>query len=378
MSILGPLLIYSPGLLMLAVFLRSYIHEPRQFRNAIYLFFTVMLLAPALLMQFGQQWMLAPLVIAIIALPVIVIGFLLINTVVVVRHEGLHLSTLLPALMAGAIVGWALLFPLAAAFNMPNFILAIAGLITVEGLWFFMTFVALLMYSTLYRVLPKRRVYDFIIIHGAGLMGEEPTPLLRGRIDKAVDLWEKQGKMGKLIASGGQGNDEVISEAEAMTRYMITKRNVPAEAILQENRSTTTMENIRFSAEIIVDCVRTFGVPQYATVRGFKRGGKFSGKLDGKFAQRLGLLGNLRGREKRRCALVTSDYHVFRACEYAHSIGLNADGVGSHTRAYYWPTAFIREFIAITKAHITPYIVIAILWAIPTAVSLLSYIFSVA
>lgn len=371
MSILGPLIVYSPGLIMLVVFLRSYFREPRQFRNAIYLFFTVMLLAPALLMQFGQQWMLAPLVIAIIALPVIVIGFLLINTVVVVRHEGLHLSTLLPALMACAIVGWALLFPLAAAFNMPNFILAIAGLITVEGLWFFMTFVALLMYSTLYRVLPKRRVYDFIIIHGAGLMGEEPTPLLRGRIDKAVDLWEKQGKMGKLIASGGQGNDEVISEAEAMTRYMITKRNVPAEAILQENRSTTTMENIRFSAEIIADYVRTFGVPQYATVRGGKRRG-------GKVWERLGWLGKKRGREKRRCALVTSDYHVFRACEYAHSIELNADGVGSHTRAYYWPTAFIREFIAITKAHITPYIVIAILWAIPTAVSLLSYIFSVA
>lgn len=374
MSILGPLLVYSPGLIMLAIFLHSYMHEPRQFRNAIYLFFAVMLLTPALLMQFGQQWMLAPLVIAIIALPVIVIGFLLINTVVVVRHEGLHLSTLLPALMAGAIVGWALLFPLAAAFNMPNFILAIAGLITVEGLWFFMTFVALLMYSTLYRVLPKKRVYDFIIIHGAGLMGEEPTPLLRGRIDKAVDLWEKQGKVGKLIASGGQGNDEVISEAEAMTRYMITKRNVPAEAILQENRSTTTMENIRFSAEIIADYVRTFGVPQYATVRG----GKLNGKQYGKVLGWLRGLGQSHDGGKRRCALVTSDYHVFRACEYAHSIGLNADGVGSHTRAYYWPTAFIREFIAVTKSHLTPYIVIVILWAIPMVVSLLPHIFSIA
>lgn len=374
MSILGPLIVYSPGLIMLVVFLRSYFREPRQFRNAIYLFFTVMLLAPALLMQFGQQWMLAPLVIAIIALPVIVIGFLLINTVIVVRHEGLHLSTLLPALMAGAIVGWALLFPLAAAFNMPNFILAIAGLITVEGLWFFMTFVALLMYSTLYRVLPKRRVYDFIIIHGAGLMGEEPTPLLRGRIDKAVDLWEKQGKVGKLIASGGQGSDEVISEAEAMTRYMISKRQVPAEAILRENRSTTTMENIQFSADLISNYVREFGVPQYATVRG----GKLSGKQYRKVLGWLRGLGQPHDGGKRRCALVTSDYHVFRACEYAHSIGLNADGVGSHTRAYYWPTAFIREFIAVTKSHLTPYIVIAILWAISMVVSLLPHIFSIA
>lgn len=374
MSILGPLIVYSPGLIMLAIFLHSYMHEPRQFRNAIYLFFTVMLLTPMLLMQFGQEWMLAPLVVAIVSAPVIVIGFLLINTVVVVRHEGLHLSTLLPALMAGAIVGWALLFPLAAALNMPNFIVALTGLVTLEGLWFFMTFVALLMYSTLYRVLPKKRVYDFIIIHGAGLMGEEPTPLLRGRIDKAVDLWEKQGKVGKLIASGGQGSDEVISEAEAMTRYMISKRQVPADAILQENRSTTTMENIQFSAGLIANYVREFGVPQYATVRG----GKLSRKQYGKVLGWLRGLGQPHDGGKRRCALVTSDYHVFRACEYAHSIGLNADGVGSHTRAYYWPTAFIREFIAVTKSHLTPYIVIAILWAIPMVVSLLPYIFSIA
>ena len=30
-------------------------------------------------------------------------------------------------------------------------------------------------------------------------------------------------------------------------------------------------------------------------------------------------------------------------------------GCGSHTRGYYWPTAFIREFIAVTKAHLWPY-----------------------
>lgn len=39
--------------------------------------------------------------------------------------------------------------------------------------------------------------------------------------------------------------------------------------------------------------------------------------------------------------------------------GLKADGVGSHTRGYYWPTAFIREFIAVTKAHLWPYCALA-------------------
>ena len=39
--------------------------------------------------------------------------------------------------------------------------------------------------------------------------------------------------------------------------------------------------------------------------------------------------------------------------------GLKADGGGSHTRGYYWPTAFIREFIAVTKAHLWPYCALA-------------------
>ena len=32
---------------------------------------------------------------------------------------------------------------------------------------------------------------------------------------------------------------------------------------------------------------------------------------------------------------------------------------GSHTRGYYWPTAFIREFIAVTKASFVPYCALA-------------------
>ena len=38
--------------------------------------------------------------------------------------------------------------------------------------------------------------------------------------------------------------------------------------------------------------------------------------------------------------------------------------MGSKTSGWYWPTAFIREFVAITKAHPSPYIGIAILWVL--------------
>ena len=64
-------------------------------------------------------------------------------------------------------------------------------------------------------------------------------------------MWEKQGKTGVFVASGGQGSDEVVSEAESMRRYLTESRHVPADAVLMEDRSTTTMENLRFSKEIM-------------------------------------------------------------------------------------------------------------------------------
>lgn len=188
-------------------------------------------------------------------------------------------------------------------------------------MWFFFSFVALLLYSWFFRKLPRKRVFDYIIIHGAGLRGEEPTPLLRGRIDKAVELWKAQGAHAILIPSGGQGSDELISEAEAMSRYL-SARGVPQDLILLEDRSTTTMENLLFVKHLL----------------------------------------DARGLGAYRCAFVTSDYHVFRTALYASKVGLKGDGIGSKTAGYYFPTAFIREFIAITKEHWLPYVIITMIW----------------
>ena len=332
----GLLILYSPAILFGVLFLCSALREPRQFRNAIWFLLFVLSLASAALMHVGQEWMLLPIVLLAVFGPIVTVLFLVANTVVVVRHEGLSVATLLPAALAAVIVGWFVLYPSLINAKAPAWLVSVASLITMEGVWFFFSFVALLAYSTLYRLLPRRRTYDFIIIHGAGLMPDgTPTPLLRGRIDKAVSLWERQGRTGRFVASGGKGSDEIVSEAESMRRYLTEVRGVPADAIIVEDRSTTTLENLRFSKEIM---------------------------------DRLGA-------GRYRCALVTSDYHVFRASEYAHTIGLKADGVGSHTRGYYWPAAFIREFIAVTRAHLWPYCAIAVLWAIPMALALVRLLF---
>ena len=46
-------------------------------------------------------------------------------------------------------------------------------------------------------------------------------------------------------------------------------------------------------------------------------------------------------------------------------------GCGSHTRGYYWPTAFIREFVAVSNAHRWPFVVIFALWLSFAAIVLL-------
>ena len=289
------------------------------------------------------------LVTLVLLTPFLTIGFLLINTIVVVRNNGFSLTSMLPFLMAGFLV---LLIASPTIVNyfdpdVRHIIVFVLGLFTLEGLWFSFTFMALLFYSWVYRLLPRRRQYDYIIIHGAGLDGPRPTPLLAGRIDKALELWNKQHQHGKFVVSGGQGADEIVSEAQAMRDYLLEK-GVLADAILMEDKSTTTWENLKNSLAVIRADRATNDSTDDANDDTDTASNDFT------------------------TAVVTSDFHVFRCAEYAHNLGIKADGIGSHTKGWYWPTAFIREFIAITKAHLWPYLVIG---GIYTLVNALNYAF---
>lgn len=335
-------LLLAPAVIPGMLFVYSFIKEPRQFRNALYLFVTLAWSSVLLVFRLNNFILGIALVLIISLMPILTIIFLLVNTVVVVRNNGFSLTSMLPFLMAGFLI-----LLIASPFIVDYFdpdvrhiIVFLLGLFTLEGLWFSFTFVALLFYSWVYRMLPRRRQYDYIIIHGAGLDGPRPTPLLAGRIDKALELWNKQHQHGKFVVSGGQGADEVISEAQAMRDYLL-KKGVPADAILMEDKSTTTWENLRNSLVEICADRATSGDTDAAN-------GDFT------------------------TAVVTSDFHVFRCAEYAHNLGIKADGVGSHTKGWYWPTAFIREFLAISKAHFWPYLVIG---GIYTLVNALNYAF---
>ena len=155
---------------------------------------------------------------------------------------------------------------------------------------------------------------DFILILGCSLRKDgTPTPLLAGRIERALTFYKKQiaetGKVPVLIPSGGQGNDERNSESEAMTQYLLAK-GVPAEHIIKEDQSRNTFENMQFSKAII----------------------------DAKS-------------KDAKVAYSTTNYHVFRSGIYARRVKMKALGMGASTKWYFWPNAAVREFVGVLKYH---------------------------
>ena len=358
-------LLLAPAVIPGVLFVYSFIKEPRQFRNALFLFAALAWSSILLVLRLNNFILGLILVILILLTPFLTIGFLLINTIVVVKNNGFSLTSMLPFLMAGFLI-LLLASPSIVNYFDPDarhVVVFLLGLFTLEGLWVSFTFVALLLYSWIYRILPRRRQYDYIIIHGAGLDGPRPTPLLAGRIDKALELWKKQHQHGKFVVSGGQGADEIVSEAQAMRDYLLEK-GVPAAAILMEDKSTTTWENLRYSLAII-NADRATGVDATSSAAVASSG-------DVTTTTASDVSGTATSSSGFTTAVVTSDFHVFRCAEYAHNLGIKADGIGSHTKGWYWPTAFIREFIAITKAHLWPYLVIG---GIYTLVNALNYAF---
>lgn len=155
---------------------------------------------------------------------------------------------------------------------------------------------------------------DYLIILGCGIRPDgTPSPLLAGRVDKAYGFDQARIAHGDapttFVPSGGQGPDEVMSEAQSMCTYLVGK-GVDRQRIILEDRSTTTRENMAYSRNVIEE-----------------HAGKDVHELSVVFS--------------------TTNYHVFRGYVCAHQAGMTVEGMGSKTRSYFWPNAFLREFIGL-------------------------------
>lgn len=150
---------------------------------------------------------------------------------------------------------------------------------------------------------------DFVIILGSKINKDGTLPpLLKGRVDKAIDFGNKQYEVTKkkiiYVPSGGKGRDEVMAEAIAIKNYLI-ENGIKEKDILIEDKSTSTIENMKFSKN----------------------------KID-----------NMK--KDAKISFSTTNYHVFRSGVIANEQGIDCEGMGSKTKWYFYSNALIREFIA--------------------------------
>jgi uncharacterized SAM-binding protein YcdF (DUF218 family) len=88
----------------------------------------------------------------------------------------------------------------------------------------------------------RARTSDAIVVLGAAQYVGRPSPVLRARLDHALDLWQR-GLAPRLIFTGGTGVGDTTSEA-AVSRIYALKHGVPDTAILMENEGRTTRESL--------------------------------------------------------------------------------------------------------------------------------------
>jgi uncharacterized SAM-binding protein YcdF (DUF218 family) len=92
---------------------------------------------------------------------------------------------------------------------------------------------------------------DAAVVLGAAIWTNQPSPVLRERLNHAIVLY-KAKNIKKIIVTGGFGEGEKFSEAEIAEKYLL-ENGVLESDILKETQSKSTFENIKFSAEIIRD-----------------------------------------------------------------------------------------------------------------------------
>jgi len=119
------------------------------------------------------------------------------------------------------------------------------------GMCFYMvTFIAFLGWIGLYQTEELPEDSSFVVmVFGCRTYGMNPGRTLARRLDSALALLEEH-PLAVCIVSGGQGSNETVPEAAAMAGYL-TARGIDPARIVQEPESHNTVENLRFSAEII-------------------------------------------------------------------------------------------------------------------------------
>ena len=146
---------------------------------------------------------------------------------------------------------------------------------------------------------------DCILVLGAGVWGDKPSPMLQDRLDEAIKLYE-EGIAPKIIMTGDHGR-KGYDEVNIMKEYAIQK-GIPSEDIFMDHAGFSTYESIYRSKAIF---------------------------------------------EVKKPIIVTQKYHLYRALHIANALDINAIGVNADPRLYSGQTyREVREILARNKDFI--------------------------
>ena len=155
-------------------------------------------------------------------------------------------------------------------------------------------------------ITPERApVCDAVMVLGAMVHGETPSPILADRLDYAFELY-KNGKAKKILVSGDHGREE-YDEVNAMKQYLLDK-DVPEEDIFMDHAGFNTYDSMYRAKEVF----------QVETM-----------------------------------IISTQEFHINRALYLAEKIGIEAYGYPSKDKALYnMKVLNVREGLAKIKAFI--------------------------
>ncbi|WP_134686291.1 YdcF family protein [Brevibacillus migulae] len=158
----------------------------------------------------------------------------------------------------------------------------------------------------------KPKKADVAIVLGAAVWDNQPSPGLRERLDLALDLYRNE-YVPFLLVSGGLGEGKQVEEATVMKNYLM-ENGVPEDSIIVENKATSTYENLANSKQLMED---------------------YSFKT---------------------ALIVSHSYHLARAMDIAKELQMDAQPVGTPTKALFTPYHKAREVLAFTKWKLSAYI----------------------
>ena len=148
----------------------------------------------------------------------------------------------------------------------------------------------------------------YAVVLGAGLRGDQPSQTLKNRLDKGVE-YLRENPEAKIVAAGGVGAAATLSEAEVMKRYL-TAQGIAETRVLLEDKSRTTDENLKFTKALII---AREGMPAHSI------------------------------------AVITSDYHLYRAKQIAGKYYPQVQGLAAESALMLKINYAIREYFAVIK-----------------------------